>query len=132
MSLLQDQHTQELLGQEHRPRRTSSRLRLNLPAHLTLIGRSSACLIENISHTGAQLVVDTAPLRGEEGQLRCEDVKAFFRTVWGAGNLVGVEFDEAIPLHQILELHRINDAYSQDQQMEARRAARRWVAGDLR
>nr|WP_298895534.1 PilZ domain-containing protein [uncultured Altererythrobacter sp.] len=115
-----------------RPRRAASRLRLHLPAHLTFIGRRSACLIENISQTGAQLVVDGAPRRGEEGQLKCESLLAFFHTVWSAGNLIGVEFDETIPLQTILELRRINDAYSEFQRMEVRRAARRWVAGDLR
>ncbi|NNK45958.1 MAG: hypothetical protein HKP43_04935, partial [Altererythrobacter sp.] len=52
--------------------------------------------------------------------------------VWSAGNLIGVEFDETIPLQTILELRRINDAYSEFQRMEVRRNARRWVAGDLR
>lgn len=132
MSLLQDNATEFPCEQVHSPRRAAARLRLNLPARLTFIGRSSACLVENISRTGAQLVVDRTPRKGEEGQLRCEYLSAFFRTIWGAGNLIGVEFDEAIPLEQILELRRINDSYSELQRLEVRRTARRWVAGDLR
>ena len=122
----------DLDQQPPQPRRAASRLRLHLPAHLTFVGRRSSCLIENISQTGAQLVVDGAPRRGEEGQLKCEDLLAFFRTVWSAGNLVGVEFDETIPLQTLLNLRRINDAYSDFHRMEARRTARRWVAGELR
>ena len=89
-------------------------------------------MIENVSQTGAQLVVDAAPHKGEDGQLKCESLSVFFRTVWSAGNLMGVEFDETIPLQEILELRRINDSYSEYQRMEVRRTARRWVAGDLR
>ena len=118
--------------QPPQPRRAASRLRLHLPARLTFVGRRSSCLIENISQSGAQLIVDGAPRRGEEGQLKCKNLFAFFRTVWSAGNLIGVEFDETIPLQTILELRRINDAYSDFQRMEVRRTARRWVAGDLR
>ena len=113
------------------PRRSASRLRLHLPARLTLIGRSSTCLIENISTTGAQLIVERPPRCGEEGRLQCEDITGFFTTVWGAGNLVGVQFDEPIPLHHILELRRVNDSYSELQQLEVRRTARRWVTGEL-
>lgn len=127
MSLLQDHKPQEQV-----PRRAASRLKLHLPAQLTLVGRRSACLIENISRTGAQLVVDAAPRIGEEGQLKCEQLFTFFRTVWRAGNLLGVEFDEAVSLEQLLELRRINDSYSEHRRQEVRRTARLWVSGDVR
>ncbi len=131
MSLLETHIPHAQCPQAHHPRRAASRLRLHLPARLTFVGRNSACLVENISHTGAQLFVDAAPPKGEEGQLNCETLTAFFQTVWSAGNLVGIEFDEAIPLQKILELRRINDSYSEHQRMEIRKSARRWVSGDL-
>lgn len=122
---------QTAAGPIRTPRRAAPRLRLHLPATVTLLRGKSRCLIENISASGAQLLMPRPPALGDAGELECEHVSAFFTTLWSVGNLVGVEFDEPIPPRDIIELRRINDNYSEFQRQDIRRNARRWVSGEL-
>lgn len=124
--------TRTAIGRDHVARRSAARLRLHLPARMTLIRGSHDCLIENISATGAQMLTENPPSQGDLGQLRCEFVDAFFEVIWRAGNLVGVEFDENLTEQDVLALRQLNDSYSEIQKMEIRRTARRWVNGELR
>ncbi|MFZ9395410.1 MAG: PilZ domain-containing protein [Erythrobacter sp.] len=120
------QHALEPL---HDVRRTEARLRLRLPARLVLLDRACHCIIENISCTGARLVVDNPPRLAEFGQVQCEGLDHFFETVWCRGNQVGIAFDEPVPRSALLRLRQLNDHFSEVRQRELKALARHWVTG---
>lgn len=112
-------------------RRIDSRLRLHLPAKLILVGRTVPCVLQDISHSGARLVVEEVPAVGEFGQIQCTVLDRWFDTVWCAGHRVGIAFDEPIPFETLVFLRQYNDSFPQMQRSEIKARARSWVNGEL-
>ncbi|OGS58295.1 MAG: hypothetical protein A3J40_01205 [Erythrobacter sp. RIFCSPHIGHO2_12_FULL_63_10] len=118
-------------AQEQAGRRDASRLRLYLPARLNMIDGMIPCIIEDISRTGARIVIQQARPIGQSGILQCPPLDAFFDRVWADGVRIGVTFEEPVStetLHALRLLHDHHDAMSRQ---ELRRTARDWVSGEL-
>lgn len=111
-------------------RRTDPRLRLQLPARLILVDRACSCVLENISRTGARLIVEQPPELGEFGQMQCEGFELFFETVWCRGKHVGVTFDEPLRRDRLLKLRQFNDCFSDLKHRQIKALARHWVNGE--
>lgn len=111
-------------------KRADARLRLHLPARLILATRSSPCVLENVSRTGARLVVERPPHLAEFGQIRSEFLDHFFETVWRDGNRVGIAFDEPLSGRILVGLREMHDNFPDLQRRAVRALARHWVTGE--
>jgi hypothetical protein len=113
-------------------RRNVSRLRLYLPARVKTLEGEHACFVENISQTGARIIVTDSAKVGEIGTLRCGQVDILFDKVWSANGRTGLAFDELVPPDALRELRRVHDNFDEIQREEHRRIARDWVNGVIR
>ena len=110
------------------PRRRHSRLRVHLPARLiTLHGTLPATLI-NLSFSGAKIVVGSASVaRGASGVLTWGSFEAFCSVAWSDGGKCGLDFDEPLKPHMLIETRDLADSTSG---IDADRvAAQNWSAG---
>lgn len=113
-------------------RRADARLRLHLPARLVLLNRSAPCILENISLTGARLVIEKPPKVGEFGEVHGEALCEFFEVVWASGRNVGIAFDEPLRRETLFHLREFNDSFPELQKREMKQLARAWVTGEQR
>lgn len=113
-------------------RRENARLRLRLPARLTLLDRAAACLIVDISRSGAQLQIDSPPKVGEFGRIECGKLDHFFDVIWCFGKHIGVAFDVPISQDMLLHLRGVHDSSPNPQLSDTKNLARRWVNGELK
>ncbi len=114
----------------HAHRRQHSRLRLGLPARFQTLQGTEEVRLLDLSRSGAKLALER-PSTFKEGVLSWMDFEAFGMTVWCEGHLVGLRFDEAIPLPQVIETRNRAPDVVRDEGLEIRDAARDWVAGTL-
>lgn len=110
-------------------RRDAARLRLYLPARLILMDGAVPCILEDISLTGAKIVLPVARTIGQSGFLQCPPLDVFFDRVWADGARLGVAFEEPVPAETLQELRILHDNHSSLVKQELRRTARDWVHG---
>lgn len=79
--------------------------------------------VKNLSCTGAMIEGTTVPPKGREVILKAGKLDCFCRVVWSEGSRCGLEFDEPIPMADVLELHGIT---AEAAQMAAAEEAAEW------
>jgi len=121
----------DLAAHTHTGRRAAARLRLYMPARLVLVDGALPCILENISQTGARIVIQKARPISQSGILQCPPLDAFFDRVWAHGVRIGVTFEEPVPAETLHALRQLHDNYDSMSQQEMLRTARAWVRGDL-
>ena len=110
-------------------RRDVARLRLYLPGRIKTLGGEYPCFVEDISQTGARIIMMDAYRIGHSGILRCGELDVFFDRLWTAESRAGLAFDELIAPETLYELRRIHDNFDNIQREEIRRMAHDWVNG---
>lgn len=111
-------------------RRAHARLRVGIAARVeTLDGLLNVRLVD-VSQKGAQLLVPpgTKVRRGIVSWLGFE---AFGCLVWQDGDHMGVEFDEELPVEQLVETRQRAPHVVRDEAFSAERAARDFVEGKI-
>lgn len=112
-----------------RGRRAAARARLNIPGRLILRRGVIACLVEDLSRTGARLMLQDLPALGETGVLEINRIECFGAAVWVKGTRCGVHFDEPLDLQQVVDLRQFADHYTEHRRDQERTAAREFVQG---
>ncbi|MFC3670356.1 PilZ domain-containing protein [Novosphingobium pokkalii] len=112
-----------------RGRRAEARARLNIPARLTLRRGVMPCLVEDLSRTGARLVLAEPPALGETGILEINRIEGFGAAVWIKGRHCGFHFDDPLDLQQVIDLRQYADHFSEYRREQERTAAREFVQG---
>ncbi len=115
-------------------RRSTPRLRLNVPAKLISVCDTQDCLLLDVSLTGAFLRLSRPLAVNDCGYLRVGEIEAFAISVRasthnGSGAFCAVKFDVPLNGEQMIELRA--DAFNADvsERRALRMAARDWVAG---
>jgi hypothetical protein len=81
--------------------RLFNRLRLGAPAVLELIHERRPCLLDDISSTGARLLVKPPPAVDTVAILRFHELKIYSRVIWTKGAEVGLQFDRPLELEDM-------------------------------
>ncbi|WP_168351538.1 PilZ domain-containing protein [Novosphingobium capsulatum] len=112
-----------------RGRRADARARLNIPGRLILRRGVCPCLVEDLSRTGARLVLQCPPALGETGVLEINRLEGFGAAVWIRDGHCGFHFDEPLALEQVIALRQFADHFSEHRREQERTAAREFVQG---
>jgi hypothetical protein len=122
--------SQPLAGQTNERRREQGRLPLGIAARVeTLEGQQPVRLID-LSQKGAHVILSQV---GEvrRGVLAWLEFEAFGFVAWSSGDHVGFEFDEDVPLEQIIETRNRAPSVVREESLSIEQAARDWVEGKL-
>lgn len=112
-------------------RRKTSRLRLGLPATVILISGQMRCRVDDLSQTGARITVaGDVPRVGADAVLIIEGMEAFGTVRWAHDRRFGLEFDEALPLQQVIAMRDLIDLYAERERELQRCHARDHVLGN--
>ncbi|KUO55300.1 MAG: hypothetical protein APF82_05105 [Sphingomonadales bacterium BRH_c42] len=122
----------DMAAHTHTGRRDAARLRLYLPARLILVDGVVPCIVEDISQTGAKLLIQNARPIGQSGILQCPPLDIFFDRVWAEGVRVGVAFEEPVAPETLHALRQLHDNHGALSKQELRRTAQDWVRGTTR
>jgi len=110
-------------------RRNVARLRLHLPGRIQALEGEYPCIVEDLSQTGARIILERACEIGSSGILRCGMLDIFFDRVWVSGNRAGLAFDEIVTAETLYELRRVHDNFDELQRSDIRQLAHDWVNG---
>jgi hypothetical protein len=110
-------------------RRAHARLRVGIAARIeTLDGQLPVRLID-LSQKGAQLIMPR-PDGIKRGVLTWLGFEAYGELVWQQGDHVGIEFDEAVPIAELLETRDRAPSVVREEALTIEADARDWVAGN--
>ena len=87
-------------------RRSAARGLAPLPAVFMTIARSAKAAVIDISCTGARLRGRDLPARGEEMELKVEEVRVFGVIAWAENDECGVAFDAPLMPFEVDRLRR--------------------------
>lgn len=87
-------------------RRSAARSFATLPAVFTTITRSDRAAVLDISCTGARLSGRHLPSRGEEIELKIDEVRVFGTVVWTDDDECGVAFEAPLMPFEVDRLRR--------------------------
>jgi hypothetical protein len=111
-------------------RRAHARLRVGIAARIeTLEGQQGVRLVD-LSQSGAQVILS------EPGEIRRAvlcwlDFEAFGAVVWREGEHLGIEFEELLPMEQLIQTRQLAPSVVRKEVFGDRQAARDWVAGNI-
>jgi hypothetical protein len=81
--------------------RSFNRLRLGVAAALKLTHENRACLIDDISSTGARLRIDRPLAPGQSLVLSFHELTLFSTVMWVRGGECGLRFDQPLELEDM-------------------------------
>ena len=110
-------------------RRSHSRVRLDFPAEFLLIEGHRRCRLKNISVTGCSLTLPEPPRPGAHGFVRFAGLELFAQVVWSNAGMCGVEFDDPLPLAQVVALRELASSIADKERRQQEQAIRDWVSG---
>ena len=111
-------------------RRAHARLEVGIDARVeTFDGKLPARLID-LSQHGAHIVL-RRHCEISRGVLSWLEFEAFGFVAWSDGDHVGLEFDEVVPLEQLVETRNRAPSVVREESLSAETAARDWAAGTL-
>lgn len=107
-------------------------MRLHLPARLTLLTGVVRCILEDLSVSGAALILpEQPPSIGASGILQCEMIEAFGTIRWVRYGRCGLMFDEHLPLSSVVALRHVADSHDDAERERMREGVRAWVEGKV-
>jgi PilZ domain len=111
-------------------RRSHSRLRVRLPARLTMLDGSSSAILTDLSLGGAKLQTRFPIVPGEQAMLFWHDFEAFGTITWTYDGMCGMRFDELLAPRVLIATRDLHDAdhLPHDRDL-VRDVAREWVSG---
>jgi hypothetical protein len=93
-------------------RRAAPRARLFVPAEVLLLQGLEKCLLDDLSQHGARITLGThMPRPGSGVVLQIEDLDAFGTVIWVNGQRFGLQFEDTLPLPQVVLIRHYADAY---------------------
>ncbi|MDE2595735.1 MAG: PilZ domain-containing protein [Sphingomonadales bacterium] len=110
-------------------RRLCSRVRLRLPAEFISLDGNHRCWLENLSTSGARLLIRDAPGNGAAGYLMFAGHEAFSRVVWHAWQSCGIAFDEMLPLETVIAMRHLAESFPEMERRRHDQSIRDWVQG---
>lgn len=111
-------------------RRAAARVRLSVPAEVVLLQGVEKCLLDDLSQHGARITLGGHMPRAGSGMvLKIQALDAFGTVIWVAGQRLGVQFDEALPLNSVVAIRHYADAYAEHEAQLNARNARNFVQG---
>ncbi|WP_169793756.1 PilZ domain-containing protein [Novosphingobium fuchskuhlense] len=114
-------------------RRAMPRVRLYVPAQVELLQGTANCLLDDLSQTGARVTMaGRMPTPGANLVLRIQGLDAFGTVVWSQSARFGIQFEDVLPLHDVVNLRHFADAYVDHEADLARSNARQFVQGPPR
>ncbi|MDG5748663.1 hypothetical protein P8Q88_10790 [Qipengyuania sp. XHP0207] len=114
--------------EEEAHRRTRARLNLGIEAKLIGLGSPVSVLLQDISATGAKIVVPTRD-KLRQGVLCWNGFEAFGDIVWQDKEWCGMKFDQPISEKWLFETRRSIPALLDEMRNGARKDAAEFVAG---
>jgi hypothetical protein len=115
-------------------RRGSPRLRLAIPARFVSRYATHACILLDLSRSGARVALERPLGREEPGYLEIAGLDVFGGVVRSEAGLEGgtnaIAFDEPITGTQVLEIRRFAETFEKREREGLRVKARRWVNGE--
>jgi hypothetical protein len=109
--------------------RGTARLMLGVPGTLVMAHSTLACLIDDISASGAKLRCNGTLAAGTVAELRFEERRAFGAFAWARGGRAGFRFDRRLELDDIEYFRWIAANPQQWAQASQSAAAHEWSAG---
>ena len=111
-------------------RRAHARLQVGIAAHFETLEGVLPVRLVDLSQRGAHVVL-RRHVEISRGVLSWLDFEAFGFVAWKDGDHVGLEFDELVPLEQLVETRNRAPSVVREESLSAEAAAREWVAGSL-
>ena len=112
-------------------RRSAPRLRLRLPAQLVAVDKVQACVLLNISRSGAQVAVHDALREGEGAILRCSNLDHFAIVKRSESGLNALAFDEPVTDAIVLQIRHDQETFAERERRALKETARKWVTGTI-
>jgi hypothetical protein len=117
-------------GAHRTGRRAAPRVRLGIPAKVMLLQGLEKCVLEDLSQTGARLMLSgTRPRLGAGAVLEVQGTSAFGAVIWVLADRIGLQFDEALPLDEVVAIRHYADAFAEHEAAISSRNARDFVQG---
>ncbi|WP_017666465.1 hypothetical protein [Porphyrobacter sp. AAP82] len=115
-------------------RRAAARLRLAIPARFVSITATQACILLDISRSGARIaLVSPAPCR-QSGYIAIGRLEAFGMVVRSetghGGGINAVAFDEPLAQAEVLAIRRFAENFELRERQALREQVRKWVTGE--
>ena len=110
-------------------RRYFSRARLNLPARLVTFNGTSACVLIDLSCSGAKLRAGDCPRVGSMVVIEGLPLELFGTVRWSNAGLFGFEFEAPVPLDRVIALRYYADEQATREKRAQLAYARDWVEG---
>ena len=103
--------------QVERPR--SPRRRVCFKGSFESLSGHGEVSVRNVSCTGMMVEGEGLPAAGKDILLTAAGIEFFGKVVWSDGARCGIAFDEPLPPHKVLELHRITPEQVRSQELNA-------------
>lgn len=110
-------------------RRGAARLRVSLPARFVAIERTHACILLNISQTGAKIAILDPVREGEGGFLHCGALSVFAVVARCEFSLNALQFEQPISHEEVLMTRRYYETFEERERRKLIETARRWASG---
>ncbi|WP_073975916.1 PilZ domain-containing protein [Erythrobacter donghaensis] len=132
-SLLTQDHGLSTIG-----RRASARLRLAIPARFVSVAATQACILLDVSRSGARIALARPVPCRQSGYVAVGLLELFGVVVReeragadkGRGGINAVAFDEPISEADVLAIRRYAEDFELRERHALRDQVRRWVAGE--
>lgn len=115
-------------------RRSAARLRLAIPARFVSIHATQACIVLDLSQSGARIGLASPIPEGQFGYLEVARFAVFgtvVRTDPGiGGGINAIAFDDPMSGRQVLEIRRFAEDFESREREALRDQVRRWVTGE--
>ena len=109
--------------------RSGNRLKLALAGQLELTTGTIGCTVENVSRTGARLVIASPPSRGCPVILHVAERRMFAIVTWTRSGQCALRFDDPVSLEDMQRLLWITENREQYERERQSSAAKEWSVG---
>jgi hypothetical protein len=114
-------------------RRANPRVRLYIPATVLLLQGKQNCLLDDLSQAGARVTLaGRLPGVGAGVVLCATGLDVFGTVIWSQGTRFGIQFEEALPLHDVVNVRHHADARASQEAANTRRHGRSPLQGRTR
>lgn len=111
-------------------RRISARVRLFVPAQVMLLQGQEKCRLDDLSQSGARITLSgRMPRIGAGVVLQIKGLDAFGTVIWVKEQRFGLQFDETVPLPEVVTIRHYADNYAEQETQASQRNARNFVQG---
>ena len=105
-------------------------MRLGVPAKVQFLSGLKSCRLDNLSQSGARiLLAERAPPVGASGLLKVCATEAFGQVIWSRGMECGMQFDERLPLNEVVNVRHFSDQQVEIEAANRRTMVRNFVQG---